>query len=118
MTIPNPVSLLLFEDDRAVHFHPLTLTRPVDDIRIGILTIREKWEKSLGSSVTTRNLRANLSGVFRAPELPADQDCLVINARLIPDREILRSVQSLKAGEGIVSGELFLAGRITGKEAS
>lgn len=117
MTNPNPVSLLLFEDGHAAHFHPLTLTRPVDDLRIGILTIREKWEQSLGSSVTARNLRANLSGVFSSPELPGGQDCLVINARLMPDREILRSVQSLKAGEGIVSGDLFLAGRLAGNEA-
>ena len=28
--------------------HPFTLTRQLQDIRVGILTIREKWEKMLG----------------------------------------------------------------------
>ena len=32
---------------------PFTYTRPVADIRIGILTIREKWEIFLGFTTTT-----------------------------------------------------------------
>ncbi|MEX0769127.1 MAG: putative sugar nucleotidyl transferase [Balneolaceae bacterium] len=118
MTNIHPFSLFIFEDEHAVHFHPLTLTRPIDDLRIGILTIREKWEKSLNPAVTTRNLRDSLAGVFEQPFLPANQECIFINGRMMPDKEIVESVKSLKPGEGITSGNTFLAGRLDGEKAS
>lgn len=118
MTNNSPASLFIMEDDQLIRFHPLTLTRPVDDLRIGILTIREKWEKSLHPSVTTRNLRENLTGVFESPTLPADQDCILINGRMIPDKDILEAVRDLKIGEGLAFGSTFLAGRLSGEKAN
>ena len=34
-------------DDASEDFYPLTLTRPIGDLRIGITKIREKWEAAL-----------------------------------------------------------------------
>ncbi|MEX2601366.1 MAG: putative sugar nucleotidyl transferase [Balneolaceae bacterium] len=118
MSHTTPLSLFLFEDREAVQFHPLTLTRPLDDLRIGICTIREKWERVLNPSAVTRTLRDNLQGVFEAPALPDDQECLLINSRLLPDPELVAAIQALQAGEGLSRKGVLLAGRTDGKSAN
>ena len=47
------MNYILFDGAVRNQLLPFTFTRPVADIRIGILTIREKWEKFLGSTTTT-----------------------------------------------------------------
>ena len=47
------MNYILFDGEYRDNLLPLTYTKPVADLRIGILTIREKWEKWLGSSTTT-----------------------------------------------------------------
>jgi UDP-N-acetylglucosamine diphosphorylase/glucosamine-1-phosphate N-acetyltransferase len=112
------MQLFLFEDRHFHSFHPLTLTRPVDDLRVGILTIREKWEYSLDASVTTRNLRKVLHGIFKAPSLNPDKDCYLINARLFPDKRLINEILSLQPNEGLSHNDLLLAGRISGKKGN
>ena len=47
------MNYILFDGPHRDNLLPLTYTKPVADLRIGILTIREKWEKYLGSTTTT-----------------------------------------------------------------
>ena len=47
------MNYILFDGAVRESLLPLTFTRPVADIRIGILTIREKWELYLGLTTTT-----------------------------------------------------------------
>ena len=47
------MSYILFDDVSRRSLKPLTYVRPVCDIRIGILTIREKWEKDLEAPTST-----------------------------------------------------------------
>ena len=47
------MNYILFDGSVRNSLLPFTYTRPVADIRIGILTIREKWEKYLGFTITT-----------------------------------------------------------------
>ena len=47
------MNYILFDSDVRSSLLPFTYTRPVADIRIGILTIREKWEKFLGFTTTS-----------------------------------------------------------------
>ena len=47
------MNYILFDSDVRDTLLPFTYTRPVADIRIGILTIREKWEQHLGLTTTT-----------------------------------------------------------------
>ena len=42
------MNYILFDGEYRDNLLPLTYTKPVADLRIGILTIREKWEKHLG----------------------------------------------------------------------
>ena len=39
------MNIILFDDNTWQRLLPLTYTRPVADIRIGILTIKEKWQQ-------------------------------------------------------------------------
>ena len=47
------MNYILFDGPARKKLLPFTYTRPVADLRIGILTIREKWEKHLGSTTST-----------------------------------------------------------------
>ena len=47
------MNYILFDGEVRNSLLPFTYTRPVADIRVGILTIREKWEKHLGLTTTT-----------------------------------------------------------------
>src|SRR5690625_5480901 len=74
-----------FEDHALENFHPLTLTRPVYDLRVGILTLGEKWLTALGAepSVRTSGIqREHLSGVFEDFQLQENQkEAIWINPR-------------------------------------
>ncbi|MFK5981955.1 MAG: putative sugar nucleotidyl transferase, partial [Flavobacteriaceae bacterium] len=47
------MNYILFDGSVRNQLLPFTFTRPVADIRVGILTIHEKWEKHLGFAITT-----------------------------------------------------------------
>ena len=47
------MNYILFDGPQRSALLPFTYTRPVADIRVGILTIREKWEQYLGSTTST-----------------------------------------------------------------
>jgi UDP-N-acetylglucosamine diphosphorylase/glucosamine-1-phosphate N-acetyltransferase len=99
------MQLILFDDHSWDNLLPLTFTRPVSGLRVGILTIAEKWETELqtGSSVITRK---HLQGKFGSA--PGSEN-LLINGSLLPDQEIIRSVRSLKEGESLEKSGTLLA---------
>ena len=45
------MKIILFDDKSWGTLRPLTFTRPISELRVGILTIREKWEKRFGDKV-------------------------------------------------------------------
>ena len=66
---------------------PLTWTRPISEIRVGILTIREKWEKHLGTTVSwlTRDFLRELFPVN------LEEDNILINGSILPDPSVLKT---------------------------
>ena len=82
------MNLILFDDKARVDLLPLTYTRPICDIRIGILTIREKWEKMLdvSSSTQTENY---LSGKYKMVQ--AD-DNYFVNGSVLPNTELIEEL--------------------------
>jgi len=103
------VPLILFDDERSVHLEPLTLTRPVHDLRVGLLTIRERWEQALGAKGATGPLRPQLHGLFPPP--PRRTAAAVwINARYLPTPELVaaigrRGFGHLRSGDDLVAVE-------------
>ncbi|MGB0917369.1 MAG: GlmU family protein [Flavobacteriales bacterium] len=98
------MNYILFDDSRE-NLLPLTFTRPVCDLRIGILTLREKWEKHLnvGTSTLTEDY---LSAKY--PCVTGDVN-LFINGGVCPTSELVQEISNLKPGERLIKGEKLLA---------
>ena len=91
------MNYILFDGSARSQLLPFTYTRPVADLRVGILTIREKWEKMLGyttSSVTEDYL------VDKFPMVEFN-DNIFINASIIPSENIVKMIKSLTENNAI-----------------
>lgn len=83
-------TLILFDDNWA-DLKPLTFTRPVSELRIGILTIKEKWEKRLGllgTYHTAPYLAIKYPTVFGATNW-------LINGSVLPTKELCECIEKL-----------------------
>jgi hypothetical protein len=76
---------------------PFTFTRPVADIRVGILTIREKWERVLGSTTSTVT-EDYLSNKWPLVEM---EENIMINASFLPTPELVAQIESLEQDQAI-----------------
>ncbi len=103
--------IILFEDDKHQEFLPLAYTRPLGDLRIGILKISEKWSKYLNASVSHQT-REYLQELFPKKD---EENVLHINARLLPDEALIKAVSSLKENETLVKRDCVLAKRGSGE---
>lgn len=101
------MNYILFDGDHRNALLPFTFTRPVADIRIGILTIREKWEKILDAK--TSSLTEDYLSV-KFPLVEGEQN-LFISGSLLPDPEVVSVIRNLKTGEALYSGQDLLAYR-------
>jgi UDP-N-acetylglucosamine diphosphorylase/glucosamine-1-phosphate N-acetyltransferase len=101
------VNIILFDDESRRSLLPLTDTRPIAEIRIGILKIREKWEKYLNGSYSY------LTESYIQPKYPlnAGADNFLINGSVSPDANLVNLIQNLRPGQCIVKGEILIAGR-------
>lgn len=99
------MNYILFDGTVRRALLPFTFTRPVADIRIGILTIREKWENYLGNTITTIT-EDYLSERF--PMVEMDENVL-INASFLPNAELVELVANLNENEAVFLGEEVIA---------
>lgn len=99
-------SFILFDDYQRDHLLPFTHTRPVAEIRIGILTIREKWEKWTGQPFSHKT-QDYLQEKFA---LVSGDENLVINGCVTPNRQLLDEVMQLRCGEVLMKDSFFVAG--------
>lgn len=107
------LQVCFFEDHCLEKFHPLTLTRPVYDLRVGIFTLGEKWQRALQTDQpVTGPLREHLRGVFHEVN-PAEikEPVYWINPRFIPTSPLTEKVKNLSAGDALISenGHLIAA---------
>ena len=99
------MNYILFDGPVRTALLPLTFTRPVADIRVGILTIREKWEKYLGTT-TTSLTEDYLSEKFPMVEMEHN---VMINASYLPTAELVELIQDLGPNEAVFQGENVVA---------
>lgn len=105
------MTINLFDDSAWLSLRPLSFTRPVADLRIGILTIAQKWEKHLNTT----------SGFITAPYLsvkyPASIGAsLLINGSVCPDIGLIEAILNLETGQCLKSGQITLAYKIESGE--
>jgi UDP-N-acetylglucosamine diphosphorylase/glucosamine-1-phosphate N-acetyltransferase len=99
------MNYILFDGPSRNALLPFTFTRPVADIRIGILTIREKWEKYLGSTTTTLT-EEYLSEKFPIVEL---EENVMINASYLPNPILVELISNLERNQAVFRGDEVLA---------
>jgi UDP-N-acetylglucosamine diphosphorylase/glucosamine-1-phosphate N-acetyltransferase len=101
------------------NLHPFTLTRQIQDIRIGILTIREKWERWLGlpSFDKWEDDYKDLDRSVRVDKNIGDDVFLMIHGNVLPTPKIIKAIPKLKNGEFIsVNGNAGIVFRFTKSE--
>ncbi|MDR0620039.1 MAG: GlmU family protein [Bacteroidales bacterium] len=101
------MSCILFDDSTVrANLLPFTFTRPVSEIRVGILTVKEKWERITGVKVSI------LTEKYLQNKYPLSEDAdsnILINASFLPDYEMSSVVMNLKLNEALVKGESVIA---------
>jgi len=105
--------ICFFEDDICKNLQPLTLTRPADDLRCGIVTMREKWIHDLTIDAFTRNLKDHRNKVFNTETHPDPHSVLWVNSRVFPDRHICSNILFLNTGEYLVSNKMIIAAKVS-----
>lgn len=104
---------------RPENLYPFTLTRRIHDIRVGILTIREKWEHSLGlpSFDKWEDDYKDSERSIRIDKNIGDNVFLMIQGNVLPTPKLIKTISKLKNGEFIsVNGNAGLIFRFTKKE--
>ena len=91
------MNYILFDGNVRNQLLPFTFTRPVADIRVGILTIREKWEHLLGFSTTTVT-EDYLSEKYPFLELEKN---ILINASFLPSENLVNIIKGLEENQAV-----------------
>ena len=99
------MNYILFDGPFRNNLLPFTYTRPVAELRIGILTIREKWEAYLGCTTTTIT-EDYLSDKYPMVEL---EENIMINASFLPNYKLVELIKKLKENQAIFKDEDVIA---------
>ena len=100
------MNIILFDNKRE-DFYPLSLTRPIAEFRLGVLTIKEKWGNYFDSVSTLSN--DYLAEKFNTKKIKEDN--IWINSQLLPSKDIVTEIKSLRVGEVLKKESIILAFR-------
>jgi UDP-N-acetylglucosamine diphosphorylase/glucosamine-1-phosphate N-acetyltransferase len=115
------MNICIFEDGKFRDFYPLTLSRPVFELRSGASTLREKICRYFPKERISLAMREYLINVFSAtiknvsfsiPSAPV----LFINGRILPDESLMKRIQVLKEGEILLSDSTLIAAHVRNGE--
>jgi UDP-N-acetylglucosamine diphosphorylase/glucosamine-1-phosphate N-acetyltransferase len=103
------LNLILFDSDARAHLQPLTATRPMGELRLGILTLREKWERRLRASASY------ITQEYLQEKYPIhiDADNLVINSGILPSDALCSRIDALRENEALLENGELIAARLT-----
>lgn len=105
--MPINKNLVLVDGPNRDNLLPLCYTRPVADLRIGITTLREKWEALSGRSCSI-NTQDYLSVKF---PMILESDNVFAMAGIVPDEKLIETLDQLKTGEALIADEELIAYR-------
>jgi len=103
------MNIILFDDHLRSQFLPLTYTRPIAELRLGILTLKEKWEHISKADVSYK------TETYLTQKYPehVEGDNLYINARYLASEDFFEQVKNLNKDEVLKHGENVLAYRLS-----
>lgn len=90
-------------------FLPLTFTRPVAEMRCGILTFSERWQKVLETTEVSWFTEMYLQQKFREPE---KKESLFLVTNFLPTETVIQQIKDLKQGEALVYEDELVAAKI------
>ncbi|EPR72185.1 Glucose-1-phosphate thymidylyltransferase [Winogradskyella psychrotolerans RS-3] len=99
------MNYILFDGPYRNNLLPFTFTRPVADLRVGILTIRQKWESYIEYTTTTVT-EDYLSDKYPMVEM---ENNIMINASFLPNMEVAEVVKNLTENQALFKGEDVIA---------
>lgn len=109
-----PMNIILFDYQAyRENLLPFTFTRPVAAIRVGILTIKEKWEKYFPQAVVSYITQDYLQKKY---PLQIDEDNILINASACPNKIFQLQIAQLRTGEALTEGSTPVALRLNKKQ--
>ena len=99
------MNYILFDNESWQNFLPLTFTRPISEIRLGILKISEKWNKYLNKKISymTQDYLSTKYSMKRASEN------ILINACVLPNKALVEAIRSLSKGQILVYDGILIA---------
>ncbi|MBW8199256.1 GlmU family protein [Flagellimonas abyssi] len=99
------MNYILSDGNHREDLFPFTFTRPVSEIRVGILTISEKWEKWLNAPMSHQT-EEYLSKKY---PLTATAENTVINGSYLPNTSLVEAIKTLRLGEALIGEEGYIA---------
>jgi len=115
-----PVKIIFTEEFcQPENLYPFTLTKQIQDIRVGILTIREKWENLLGVTSYDRleDDYKDLDRSIHLEKISEDDICFMIHGNILPTPKLIKALKKLKDGEFIsANGNTGVIFRFSKKE--
>lgn len=99
------MNYILFDGPYRNNLLPFTYTRPVADIRVGILTIRQKWETYLEYTTTT------ITEDYLAEKYPMVEmeENIMINASFLPNPTMVAQIKHLSINQALFKDEDVVA---------
>ena len=96
-------------------FLPLTFTRPVSELRMGILTFQERWKKLLEMEDIAFLTEDYLQKKFKKPEL---KESLLIVPNFLPTKIVLEQIKNLEKGEALIYQDEVIVAKLDMKDFS
>ena len=98
------MTISLSDHGQHLRFAPLTFTRPIGDLRMGILTNAERWHRMVPEAIIGFETEDYLSQKFSSVA-----DGLSVNAAVIPNSDLVQAILNLKGNESLIMEGNWLA---------
>jgi len=105
------MTIIFFDDKTRETLLPLTFTRPIADLRIGILKISEKWQHHFKAE-TAYQTKEYLQKKF---PLRNSENQLFVNGSICPNHDLLNAINQLKEEEILIKDEVCIAAKTNQK---
>ncbi|MFO7896408.1 MAG: putative sugar nucleotidyl transferase [Candidatus Cloacimonadales bacterium] len=113
------MKIVIFDDQYRENFYPLTLTRPVSDLRVGVLKLRQRLQAYLAAEAVGIFMDPALAALFqeRHPDWQINQlpkeETIFVNSRLKISDELAEKISKLPASTVLKQADIVLAARLT-----
>jgi len=105
-------NIILFDNEVRDQLLPFTFLRPVCELRVGLLSIREKWERWMNGPV------AFITQDYLAQKYPIDYGAenYLINGSVLPSPQLCTLLRQMEFNEAFLQGDELIAAKMDGRQ--